>query len=181
MGKLGTERAFRCKWCSRKAYVRQGRIWLCKKHYRFSQMRTCAKRHNKYVPTYEELELLTINTLQIDKGKVCPECNRVMNWVKKDGSSTVVTLQHDRSGNIKLLCQSCNSRHSKYDGDSFYTRNKSKKLCPKCKDEKELSDFFNVKSSSKRWLNKGSYCKDCNRKYQKEYAREYRKRQRNAV
>ncbi len=45
-----------CVNCQDVAHVKQGRQFLCKKHYRFQQMRSTAKRHNKTVPSYDWLE-----------------------------------------------------------------------------------------------------------------------------
>ena len=120
----------RCIWCEIEAFRKQGHIWLCKKHYRFQQMRVSAKHNGKPVPSYEWLED-TWNALQ---GK-CPICQREINWLSSDGTSTVITLQHDRCGNLRLLCLSCNTRHASFCGDSFYSADPTKRVCPRCRKE----------------------------------------------
>ncbi len=147
-----------CKWCNFLAIIKQGRIWLCEKHYRFQQMRINAKRHNKCVPGYGELE-----AMHSILGMVCPACKRELNWLGCNGLSTVITLQHDRSGALNFLCRACNTRHAGFEGDSFYIidHNKEKK-CFKCKKILPLSSFY--KDNSGRWKNKKSSCKECSNK-----------------
>lgn len=145
--------AFACKWCPEQAHIKQGRIWLCKRHYRFSSMKSRAKRDEKEVPTNEMLYGMASSSLQ------CPGCSRKMNWLSKEGQSTVVTLQHDRNGAIRFLCRSCNTRHAQRPQDSFYADPKDKKLCPDCKLWLPLESF--VTDRSGRWMNKKSYCRRC--------------------
>ena len=124
----------KCKWCSNKSTIKQGHIWLCDKHYRFQQMRVNAKRHNKVVPSYEELEILD--------NKICPSCKRRMNWRGRDGQSTVITLQHDKSGRILFLCRACNTIHAKTPENIFYNLPKHSKYCHRCKVVKNINDFY---------------------------------------
>jgi hypothetical protein len=53
-----------------------------------------------------------------------------MNWWLTEGSSTVITLQHDRDGTIRLICKGCNSRHHLHPGDSYYQMPRGHKRCP---------------------------------------------------
>ena len=143
-----------CKWCLMPAYIKQGRIWLCKIHYRFSSMRANAKRHGKVVPSVELLDSFLTPDYAICKG-----CNRKMNWLDKDGKSTVITLQHDRNGTMRFLCRACNTRHANRPGDSFYDDPKNKKLCPDCNQWKEFNAFSIDRHF--RWMDRKTYCKEC--------------------
>lgn len=44
-----------CSRCEEKAVRKQGHQWLCSMHYRFGQMRQSARRHDKAVPSHEQL------------------------------------------------------------------------------------------------------------------------------
>jgi hypothetical protein len=146
-----------CAWCEAKRHIKQGRIWLCVKHYRFQGMRTSATRADKYAPPYSHLEL------EFSKcGLICPHCNRYMNWLKKDGDSTVITLQHDRKGTWRFLCGACNTRHSRRDGDSFYSIPINSKMCPRCGTVKLLAEFT---SSKRGWAGRNTYCHSCAARY----------------
>lgn len=152
-----------CKWCDNDAHIKQGRIWLCKKHYRFQQMRVCAKRHGKTVPEYDELE-----KIHQTSGGICPSCKRDFNWLSKEGAETVISLQHDRSGKHAFLCRSCNSRHDDFEGDSFYKNADSqKKKCPRCLEWKQYVWYCTDNSS--RWKKKKTYCRTCSAIYHKEW------------
>jgi hypothetical protein len=88
--------------CIDAALRQHGHARYCARHYRFATMRTRAKRDGKTVPDWAELETLTPADM------ICPSCSRVMNWLAKDGFSTVITLQHDRDGIHRLICLACN-------------------------------------------------------------------------
>jgi hypothetical protein len=121
---------------------------------RFRQMRTIAKHRGKSVPSMEELEAL----LPLDMN--CPICKRAMNWRSAEGRSTVITLQHDRSGAHRLICHACNTRHAKMAGDSFYALPADHKRCPKCESIKPISEFWKDRSGE-RWKDTYAYCKSC--------------------
>jgi hypothetical protein len=105
---------------------------------RFYGMRKEAKKHSKAVPAYSQLEAWAQET-----GMACPACGVQMCWTTRDGSSRrLVTLQHNRDGSMQLLCRSCNGRHAKYEGDSFYTMDHTKKRCGLCREEKPLEEFY---------------------------------------
>ncbi len=159
-----------CKWCSEPSHIKQGRIWLCVKHYRFSTMRSTAKRFGKIVPSYQELEVLLSDT----RGLVCKDCNRQMNWLSREGQSTVVSLQHYRSGKLALVCRACNTRHAKYKADTFCELPKDSKRCPSCGEIKKLSEFKG--DFSGRWANRKTYCVPCSNKKHRDWVdknREY--------
>lgn len=115
----------RCK-CGEAADFYRHTTPQCVKHYRIRQMRHAAKGRGRYVPTTEELERLFDSLVDFR----CPHCSRRMDWTNKDGPN-VVTLQHDDSGTIRLLCMPCNSRHRDI-GDAFYDRDPNQKVCNAC-------------------------------------------------
>lgn len=143
-----------CQWCEEISVRKQGRIWLCKKHYRFQQMRVNAKRHNKEVPEYWELE----NMLSWTNGFICQPCKRQMNWLSEEGQSTVVTLQHDRSGTMRLLCRACNTRHAYYPGDDYYDKPEGIKQCKSCNRLLPEMDFC---VDNSRACKLKSCCREC--------------------
>lgn len=172
--------AFPCSRCHEKATIKQGNQWLCDKHYRFGQMRANAKRHDKLVPSYEELHAMSGADL------VCPDCNRKMNWRSRDGKSTVASLQHYRDGSMAIVCRSCNTRHAFMNDDSYKEMPKDHKQCPICKTIKPLVDF-SADNSRSGDLKIKSNCKKCsdqsvnkwkenNREKYNEYQRQYREK-----
>ena len=163
-------------FCNRRAVIVQGHQSLCPKHYRFQQMRSKAKVTAKKVPTKAELESL------IPKDFKCPVCKRDMNWLQRNGADTVITLQHDRNGKVRLLCLSCNVRHASFGGDSFYSHDQTKRVCPSCRNLLPFSEFCTDRTA--RWKSKGTYCRKCrtvkhnnwiakNRKRENEKRRDY--------
>lgn len=141
-----------CAWCDRPSHIRQGRILLCAMHYRFSSMRTRATRDGKYVPTRDEIESL------IPSPFVCIGCSREMNWLRSDGASTQVTLQHDRSGKLRLICLGCNTRHAHHPDDSYYDVPDGHKRCGRC--DRVLSrEHFAVDKS--RAVGLKAWCRKC--------------------
>lgn len=144
-----------CCRCDAQAVRKQGRQWLCAKHYRFGSMRVRAKRDGKVVPSWEQLE----NILSYINNMKCPHCARIMNWLRSDGAATQVTLQHYRSGSLGLICLSCNTRHAQMAGDSFCNLAADHKVCPGCNKCKPLEAFR--RDFSRRWDNRASYCREC--------------------
>lgn len=141
-----------CAWCDQPSHIRQGRILLCVKHYRFSGMRSRAKRDGKTVPTRDQLEAI------IPEPFNCPACRRPMQWLRTLGASSQVTLQHDRSGELKLICLACNTRHAQHPGDSFYDIPEGKKRCPNCDQVLPLAGFAVDRS---RPMGRKSFCRAC--------------------
>lgn len=145
-----------CKWCPRESVRRQGRIWLCAKHYRFQQMRVSARRDAKDVPSYADLEAITDLSWM-----VCAGCGQKMHWLVSDGSRTLqATLQHDRAGTYRLLCLGCNTRHAAHPGDEFYQVGIGFKRCPSCASVKPFSAFAVDRS---RPIGRKSSCRECSR------------------
>lgn len=147
--------AQRCRWCEAVAVRKQGRLWLCAKHYRFQQMRAVAQRTQKAVPTYDVLAAILLN---LGDNRRCPVCERQMNWLGVDGQATVLTLQHDRDGTIRFLCRSCNTRHAAYPNDEFYSLPPAYKRCPGCEQVLPYAEFT---KDRRRWDEKTTYCKEC--------------------
>lgn len=169
-----------CQWCSSERFRKQGRIWLCKKHYRFQQMRVRAKSDGKAVPSYVDLQSMLD---ALPAYMECPHCRRKMNWLSKEGTQTVITLQHYRDGQMGLICLSCNTRHAAMPDDSFVDLPSGHKLCPSCGKVKPHSDFYKDNS---RYMSVKTYCKECaygkfrnwvanNRDYYNHMQRVYRK------
>lgn len=144
-----------CGRCKAAASHKQGHQWLCPMHYRFGQMRACAKRNGKLVPSHEQLHNMLSYLIDFQ----CPHCFRKMNWLQRDGSPTQVTLQHYRSGSLGLICLSCNTRHGKMPGDEFCELPNGHKKCFGCDTVKPLTSFRG--DNGKRWNNKQAYCRDC--------------------
>ncbi len=157
----------KCKWCESAAARKQGRIWLCEKHYRFQQMRTKSRSCRKSVPTYEELQCMHD---QLDS-MACPSCERKMNWLGIDGPSTVITIQHDRAGGHRLICRSCNVKHMGMPGDSFFNLPNNHRWCPKCKNTMETGKFC---LDSNRTSKTKTYCRSCSSKMHADWVRKTR-------
>lgn len=119
----------------RPSHIRQGRIMLCVVHYRMSSMRSRATRDGKSVPTISEIEALVPSPFR------CEPCGRDMTWLREQGASIQVSLQHDRSGEVRLICLGCNTRHGAHPGDSFYRMPKGHKQCRSCKQVLPFSSF----------------------------------------
>lgn len=167
-----------CDRCGGPSSHKQGHQNLCSKHYRFGQMRATAKRHGKTVPSHGQLSEMSGSDL------VCPDCQRQMNWLSKDGNDTVASLQHYRDGTMAIVCRSCNTRHAFMDGDSYREMPKDHKYCPLCKQAKPLEEFT-LDSSRSGSAKRKSKCRDCsdyqvkewkesNRDRYNEYQRQYR-------
>jgi hypothetical protein len=140
--------------CRDPAVRKQGRQWLCAKHYRFGQMRATANRRGLYAPADHLLERL----LRPDMD--CPDCGRRMNWLAVDGQSSVVSLQHYRDGSCGLVCRSCNTRHAHMPSDTYRDMPKDHKRCPQCAQGKPFSDFATDNGRSGPMKLK-SWCKQC--------------------
>lgn len=124
---------------------------FCSKHWRFNRMRYSARADGKTVPSFEQLE-------EMSRSMVC-HCGRVMYWLSTDGPvSQQASLQHDRSGVMRLLCRACNTKHSDCPGDEFYTVPEEHRFCGQCKKLKPCSEFH---VSRARPTGLASCCKAC--------------------
>lgn len=90
--------------------------YFCVKHFRFMEMIIESRKGNNKIPTVNELE--SMFKCLINFG--CMACGQTMRWLRSEDNKKVITLQHDRSGKLRFLCQSCNSKHHYYDGDIYY-------------------------------------------------------------
>lgn len=170
---------------ARKASIRS---WLCAKHYRHQQMRIAAKRQGKTVPTYEELEALSVSMQ-------CARCGDEMHWrltdSQRESRTKLLTLQHDHSGAFRFMCLSCNTRHQHFEADGFYNVTDNVRRCAACQTMKPLSAFGTCRTGRK-WKNKKVYCRLCENAIQQRhraarrdhynaYQREWRAKHRSAV
>jgi hypothetical protein len=166
-----------CAWCSDVAVRQSGRLMLCSRHFRFCRMRVDAKRRHLAVPTYGQLNALLSG---LGPDMACPTCRCAMTWTRAEGSSRVVTLQHDRSGDVRLMCMGCNIRHWRIPGDEFYEVPVGLRRCPRCAECKPLEAFIPRKrggiAHSCRDCSKAKYREWCkaNREKFNAYHRKYR-------
>lgn len=145
--------------CSRRGCVEPAELkwshsYFCVRHYRFNKMRSGASDRRVYAPTFQELEAMVPDDM------TCPACRRVMNWRRRDGSSTVITLQHDRSGEMRMMCSRCNSQHAHHPEDQFYLVPAGHKRCPGCGAIKHYETHFH-KSGTGQTGHVTVYCKSC--------------------
>ena len=146
---------WKCPRCGDVAYQKNGNQRLCRKHLRFSQMVATANRRGLLAPTHAELHRLHA----VLDNMACPHCHRTMNWMRRDGSSTVISLQHYRDGSFGLICVSCNTRHYYMPDDDFNTLLPGHKWCPSCRTIKPLGQF--QANNSRKWTGKRSHCREC--------------------
>lgn len=140
---------------------------LCEKHYRFGQMRSTARKAGKVVPSHDDLEAMASKSMK------CPGCGVVMNWRRRDGNSTVASLQHYRDSTMAIVCISCNSRHASMAGDSYRDMPKDHKCCPKCQGIKPWSDF-SADNGRTGLIKLNSICKQCSNENVNKWRRENR-------
>ncbi len=128
----------------------------CTQCYRIWQMRSACQKDHKPCPTKTQLRQMFAGL--IGRDMKCESCSSTMNWLASDGRRTVVSLQHDRSGGMRLICLSCNTRHRACPGDSFYEIPDSHRRCGRC--EQALpKDQFGVHRGSSTGLH--HYCRKC--------------------
>lgn len=148
----------KCAKCERPAEKTRNQAHYCFRHYRIKQMREDAKESGKSVPTTEKMEQL-FDTAEA-AGLVCEICSREMNYIRANGHSTIISLQHDRDGGYRLICLGCNVRHQNYPGDSFYAVPAGSKLCQTCGVVKSHAEFYRHKSNPSGMR---SDCKECSK------------------
>lgn len=142
---------------------RRGR-GLCARHFRVRQMRECARRSRKTVPSATEIDLMLASLIEFR----CPNCNRVMNWLRRDGRDSVITLQHDNDGKLRLICFSCNARHRDY-GDMIYGLSQNERRCSRCRLILPIA-CFPSDFTSRVWKNRKAYCRGCCNAYHREWS-----------
>lgn len=176
----------KCKICGENSILYRNRTSRCAKHGRFYFMGYDANKDGKKVPTLAQLETYFS---RLD-GMKCPHCHREMNWLRREGGSTILTLQHHRDGTMGLCCQACNNRHGKMDGDSFNSLKPGERECQACKKIKPFSDFWRAREH--QYPGVSNKCKDCstknlnkwisaNRERYNKYHREYQKHRRTEI
>lgn len=138
----------KCRRCD----ARRFRSTLCRKHYRLAYMGYMSRHRGKRAPSIGALEKLVPNPFD------CPVCSRPMIWTCRKLTGRVVTIQHDASGRIRLICMSCNARHAGFVGDKLYRLRDGFKFCSQCKRSRPQSEFY--KSARGYFL---SACRDCGR------------------
>ncbi len=155
----------KCYKCPRPAVMDRGNK-LCARHVRLEQMRSTSKRKGKLVPSFKYLENMVD---QLGPAMLCPSCDFPMIWFRKYGDpGKTVTIQHDHSGTIRLICHSCNARHQYFPNDSFYDMDPRLKKCGTCK--KSLPpDQFHYARGSTRWKDRHNDCKKCTNAAAREY------------
>ena len=146
----------KCTQCDRPGTVFKCNRWICDIHFRIQCMRDGASLNGKVVPTKQSL-LEMAESLEC-AGMTCCHCSVVMVWRGIRGQPNVVSLQHDRSGHMRLLCKYCNNVHQSFPGDTFYDFPAGWRYCPKCKSAKSPDNFYQSATGRRK-----SYCKECRR------------------
>lgn len=147
-----------CSKCELPGSITMSRVKFCAKHYRIQQMRHNASAKGKTVPSRE---LLLSMVAELERRElVCEACERKMNWLREDGASTIVTLQHDRDGGYRLICSRCNARHRLHPGDSFYDVPPNHKYCPGCRMVLHVQSFH---ADKRTVTGLQSQCAECKR------------------
>ena len=147
---------------------------------RFIQMRNNAKYTYGVAPSMDVLARLAEELVDMH----CPVCNIQMAWKGVWGER--VTLQHDRSGEIRLLCMNCNARHQMYEGDTFYIYWPHYANCIRCRSLMPIDAFRRNASKNNK---KQSLCATCsyvlrkawrlkNLEYYRAWQRNYNKQKR---
>lgn len=145
-----------CRYCKVPTTHKRWNSWMCLMHSRFSQMRSDARKEGNLIPTMDQLHNFHAGL----KDMKCPHCQVKMNWLKKDGTRTVITLQHYRNGSMGFLCFSCNSRHSKGNGDDFMDIPITHKRCSCCRYVLPMNAFG---TETGLYQNKSHRCRPCRR------------------
>ncbi len=144
----------KCTQCDRPGAVFKCNRWLCDIHFRIQCMRDSASAKGKFVPN--KLLLYALAEQVEAGGMKCSHCSQSMVWRGEKGQRNVVSLQHDRSGEVRLLCLDCNFNHRHFPGDSYYTTPIGWKYCPKCQTAKRPDEFYRRRNGKLK-----SYCKEC--------------------
>jgi hypothetical protein len=146
-----------CSKCDCPGFRWRGERWLCIFHHRFDTMITASRTCGKTVPTERQLWAMAVPI--ITNGMKCPSCDVVMQWTGNRQSHTI-SLQHDRSGALRLICMLCNQRHDDLPGDTFFELPKDHWRCPRCEQVLPLTAFYKDRA--------GGCCKVCRKKLNRE-------------
>jgi hypothetical protein len=114
---------------------------LCEKHNRFRQMRKLCQERGLDIPSWSALEALAMRDVADLR---CPVCRKLVRWRTGNGyrspKSDIITLQHDRSGALRLICHTCNQHHYTYPNDDFY-KTPHLVCCSECRKPKNPCEF----------------------------------------
>lgn len=144
-----------CLWCSRPGHRFRGHRWLCVRHTRMETMKNAAQKAGKRIPTWDELEKM-IHDVEAS-GLKCPHCGIQMCWLMAEDKLRTLTLQHDRSGDLRILCFLCNIQHDDVPGDLFYEIPVGHKHCPQCRVVQPIDTQFYRLSNGRL----SSWCRSC--------------------
>jgi len=166
------------KFCKRKNCDHAGKYrhaencFFCPKHYRFRQMRHKAQQNKKYVPTWDECDILLYIWCPNFK---CLICNVKLEWhADINGLKNVISLQHNNDKTVIFICQGCNAAHGHSRlGDYYFKVPLNKKYCPRC-DKILLKNNFSKNVTRRDNLH--GYCRKCNSLCQKERINEKQRR-----
>jgi hypothetical protein len=132
-------------------------------------MRGTSQQRGLPTPTIAQLEAMVPDDMR------CVGCGRSMVWSREECRSRVMTLQHDRSGLFRFICQGCNTKHASMPGDTFYGLQVGHKFCAGCNQQKPVAEFATDRSRrSGRKARCRACCKvfyDANRSYWQRRAR----------
>jgi len=152
--------------CKRVAVVDVGKTTsYCNLHYRSNQMRDSASAKGKIVPNqiWLERELIRIELA----GMICPHCSIQMQWSGAGSRKNTITLQHDFSGDLRLLCLSCNVKHSNHGSDDYYQLLPGENHCARCH-QVFPEDSFPSQLMKDGTRKKRSYCRGCRAEYDRQ-------------
>lgn len=139
-----------CAYCDRPGYRFRANRWQCELHFRADTMRNTALSKGKESPSFNVLSGM-LEKAQAD-GLKCL-CGTQMQMTGKRGEQHTISMQHDRSGAIRLICMLCNQRHNDCPGDTFYDLPKDSWRCSRCNEVKKRTEFYpNMRPA---------YCKVC--------------------
>lgn len=157
----------KCPKCGDEVTRKHSTIWYCSKHYRYSQIRVASRAEGKAAPSHKELDAMVA---ALDSELHCPACGRKMNWDRERDHKSVLTIQHDHDGGMRLICQSCNSRHGAYPNDSYYDLPVGYKKCPRCD---QILPYSAFRPEINTFQNIRPFCKPCDLKYHREWDRKH--------
>lgn len=144
-----------CSHCTKSTYgivVKN----MCVVHRRLARMIMGSIVRGMPCPPMDEMEKM------IPDGMVCGDCGcEMIPYVPAGQDATRrMVIQHYRSGDIAIVCHSCNSRHARLPGDKFLEVGPDEKWCRRCDRILKLDGFYK-NSASTGYKGASSYCKEC--------------------
>jgi hypothetical protein len=110
---------------------------------KFRMMIGCARKYGKAEPTMEEIEGMVPDDL------VCICGRQMLMFAGRWTRAETMTLQHWDDGSMSIVCQSCNSTHSRLGDDIFFCTPAGACWCAECQEYKPESLFGNYAGRSK--------------------------------